>query len=125
MAKTQVKIPNFISGVSQQIPELRFPAQMEAQENGLPTIKNGFGKRFPTEHVAKLPATMNSFNQWHFLDRSSNFSTSPFGEDFDDPFGDSAETNQFAIAFGDGAIDAVIVANYLHKGSKKMFHGFI
>ena len=107
MAKTQVKIPNFISGVSQQIPELRFPAQMEAQENGLPTIKNGFGKRFPTEHIAKLPATLNSFNQWHFLDRSSNFSTSPFGEDFDDPFGDSAETNQFAIAFGDGAIDAV------------------
>jgi hypothetical protein len=107
MAKTVVKIPNFISGVSQQIPELRFPAQMEAQVNGLPTIKNGFGKRYPAEHIARLPSTLDNFNQWHFVDRGANTPIDPFSTDFDLLFGDTEETTQYAVAFGNASIDAV------------------
>lgn len=107
MAKTIVKIPNFISGVSQQIPELRFPSQMEEQINGLPSIKNGFGKRYPAEHRAKLPSSVSTFNQWHWIDRGSLTNTTPWSDDWSNDFGDSEETSQYAIAFGNQTIAGV------------------
>ena len=106
MAKTVVKIPNFISGVSQQIPALRFPAQMEAQENGLPSIKNGYGRRYGAEHVQKLPSTISTANNWHFIDRGDNINENVFSSDWDDAFGDVPETNRYAVAFADGAVVA-------------------
>jgi len=107
MAKTLVKIPNFISGVSQQIPELRFPAQMEEQINGLPSIKNGFGKRYGTEHTAKLPATITGDNNWHFIDRGDTINTDVWSSEWSEEWGETEETRQYAVSFGDQLIDAV------------------
>jgi hypothetical protein len=107
MAKTLVKIPNFISGVSQQIPELRLPAQMEEQLNGLPSIKNGFSKRYGTQHTAKLPSTITGTNSWQFIDRGDTISEDVFTVHWSEEFGDTEETHQYAVAFGDQTINAV------------------
>jgi hypothetical protein len=114
MAKTLVKIPNFISGVSQQIPELRFPAQMEEQINGLPSIKNGFGKRYGTEHTAKLPSSITGDNNWHFIDRGDTVNIdvwsaewSVWSAEWSVEFGETEETRQYAVSFGDESITAV------------------
>jgi hypothetical protein len=115
MAKTTIKIPNFISGVSQQVPELRFPAQQEAQTNGLPSLKNGFGKRYPFETIARLPATLNAFNQWHFIDRGTLTNEDPWSSDWSDDFGDTPETSQYAIAFGDSVIQAINLQGRLEE----------
>lgn len=120
MAKTVVKIPNFISGVSQQIPALRFPAQQEEQINGLPSIKNGFGKRYGSEHVAKLPTSLSNTNLWHFIDRGDRIHIAPFSTDFDNSFGDTQETNQYAVGFGNKNIAA---ANLLGREEDIVFVG--
>jgi hypothetical protein len=107
MAKTLVKIPNLISGISQQIPELRLPAQMEEQVNGLPSIKNGFGKRYGTEHTGKLASSITGTNNWHFIDRGDTIIEDVWSVDWSVEWGDTEETHQYAVAFGDETISAV------------------
>lgn len=47
-------VPNLINGVSQQADALRFPSQVEEQENVLASILRGAIKRPPTVLVAAL-----------------------------------------------------------------------
>ena len=44
-------IKNFVQGVSQQPPLLRFPEQLEEQINGFSTEVSGLQKRVPTVHL--------------------------------------------------------------------------
>ena len=47
-------IPSLINGVSQQPPTLRAPSQNEAQVNAYATVKEGWKKRPPSQHLARL-----------------------------------------------------------------------
>ena len=47
-------IKNFVQGVSQQPPILRFPEQLEEQVNGFSTETDGLQKRVPSVHVSTL-----------------------------------------------------------------------
>lgn len=106
MSKTAINIPNFISGVSQQVPELRFPAQQEEQINGIPSIKNGFSTRYPKELITKLPSSVPAETKWHFIDRGSTINKSPWSSDWADDFGEEAQTVQYAVGFSNQAINA-------------------
>lgn len=54
MALYSQTIKNLVSGISQQPPILRFPEQLEFQENGLSTESSGLQKRPPSIHLAKI-----------------------------------------------------------------------
>ena len=54
-------IKNFVQGVSQQPPLLRFPEQLEEQINGFSTEVSGLQKRIPTVHLQTL-AVLNLTN---------------------------------------------------------------
>jgi hypothetical protein len=56
MSLTMSQIKNVVQGISQQPPLLRFPEQLEAQENGFSTESSGLRKRPPTLHVKVLSA---------------------------------------------------------------------
>ncbi|MDT8900648.1 hypothetical protein [Anaeroselena agilis] len=57
MAFISQSIKNLLAGVSQQPATLRYPEQLEHQENGLSTGPAGLQKRPPTLHVAALDAS--------------------------------------------------------------------
>lgn len=61
-------VPNLINGVSQQPATLRHRSQAEAVKNAYSSVVEGIGKRYPTEHVAKLtgatsPAYLHTINR--------------------------------------------------------------
>ena len=65
-------IKNFVQGVSQQPPLLRFPEQLEEQINGFSTEVSGLQKRIPTVHLKTLTGlnlTKGSKPLVHFIDR--------------------------------------------------------
>lgn len=65
-------IKNFVQGMSQQPPLLRFPEQLEEQINGFSTEVSGLQKRVPTVHLKTLTdlnLTEGSKPLVHFIDR--------------------------------------------------------
>lgn len=67
-------IKNFVQGVSQQPPLLRFPEQLEEQVNGFSTEVSGLQKRVPTVHIKTLTGlnlTKGSKPLVHFINRDT------------------------------------------------------
>ena len=65
-------IKNFVQGVSQQPPLLRYPEQLEEQLNGFSTEVSGLQKRVPSVHLKTLTGlnlTKGSRPLVHFIDR--------------------------------------------------------
>lgn len=65
-------IKNFVQGISQQPPLLRYPEQLEEQINGFSTEVSGLQKRVPTVHVKTLTGLnlkKGSRPLVHFIDR--------------------------------------------------------
>ena len=56
MTLVSAAIPNFISGISQQAPNIRLASQAQDQLNGWPTVDTGLDKRPGTETIARLIA---------------------------------------------------------------------
>ena len=52
MALLSSPVSSLINGVSQQPASLRFPSQVQAQENSYSSITSGLNKRHPSQHVA-------------------------------------------------------------------------
>lgn len=52
--KTQIYLPSFTQGVSQQTDKLKLPTQVKEVINGYPSLLDGLIKRPPTEHIKKL-----------------------------------------------------------------------
>lgn len=71
MALVSQGIPSLYNGVSQQSPALRLPSQCEVQENALSRIVDGISKRPPTEHLAKLSATISDDSFIHIINRDT------------------------------------------------------
>lgn len=62
-------IPNFINGVSQQAVALRLASQAEEQINGIASVAEGFKKRPPSVHIARLMDSPGYTPGTHFIDR--------------------------------------------------------
>jgi hypothetical protein len=71
MAIINGDIPSLINGISQQPDSLRNKTQAELQENCVSSIVDGLGKRSPTEHIAKLRASLTEKPFIHFIDRGA------------------------------------------------------
>lgn len=69
-------IKNFVQGISQQPPLLRYPEQLEEQINGFSTEVSGLQKRIPSVHVKTLSnltfLKKGSVPLVHFIDRDKN-----------------------------------------------------
>lgn len=52
--KTQIYLPSFTQGVSQQTDKLKLPTQVKEVVNGYPSLLDGLVKRPPTEHIKKI-----------------------------------------------------------------------
>lgn len=52
--KTQIYIPSFTQGVSQQVDKLKLPTQVKELKNGYPSLLDGVIKRPPTIHIKKI-----------------------------------------------------------------------
>ena len=67
-------VSSLINGVSQQPASLRFPSQVEAQENAYSSIASGLTKRHPSQHVAGALTGVNGITNafTHFIDRASD-----------------------------------------------------
>ncbi len=64
-------IPQFFNGVSQQAPNLRRTSQLEAQENCFSSITDGVLPRPPTEHLARISASVTGNAFVHTINRDS------------------------------------------------------
>lgn len=71
MALISGTIPNFINGVSQQAVSLRLASQAEEQVNGLASVADGFKKRPPAVHIARLMNSLGYTPGTHFIDRDA------------------------------------------------------
>lgn len=60
MPKVRGRVPNVINGISQQAPSLRLTSQSSLDLNTYPLIVDGLVKRPPTQHLAKLGASISS-----------------------------------------------------------------
>ena len=71
MALLSSPVSSLINGVSQQPASLRFPSQVEAQENAYSSISSGLTKRHPSQHVAGAITGTNGITNafTHFIDR--------------------------------------------------------
>ena len=67
-------VASLINGVSQQPASLRFPSQVEAQENAYSSLSSGLTKRHPSQHVAGALTGVNGITNafTHLIDRASD-----------------------------------------------------
>ena len=75
-------VSSLINGVSQQPASLRFPSQVEAQENAYSSIASGLTKRHPSQHVAGALTGVNGITNafTHFIARASDERYSIFSQ---------------------------------------------
>ena len=74
MALVSSQVSSLINGVSQQPASLRFPSQVEAQDNAYSSIASGLTKRHPSQHVAgPLSGVDNISGAFsHLIDRDTS-----------------------------------------------------
>ena len=74
MALLSSPVSSLINGVSQQPASLRFPSQVEAQDNAYSSISSGLTKRHPSQHVAGPLTGVNNVTGTfsHLINRDSS-----------------------------------------------------
>jgi hypothetical protein len=71
MSRVRQDASRLVDGISQQTPLARTPTQLEDLKNAWSTIKDGAGKRAPTENVAKLMASAPAHFHIHIDNRDT------------------------------------------------------
>jgi len=65
------QIPSFFNGVSQQVPAMRLPSQVEDAVNVYCSLVEGTIKRPPLKHIAKLSSVTTTNRLVHIINRDS------------------------------------------------------